>query len=82
MWMATYVERISELREDHDYKQKEIADVINVAQTTYSDYERGIVRIPVEYLIRLAEFYNVDMNYLCGVSNVKRPFPRNWGSRI
>lgn len=75
--MATYVERISELREDHDYKQKEIADVINVAQTTYSDYERGIVRIPVEYLIRLAEFYNVDMNYLCGVSNVKRPFPRN-----
>ena len=75
--MATYVERISELREDHDYKQKEIADVINVAQTTYSDYERGIVRIPMEYLIRLAEFYNVDMNYLCGVSNVKRPFPRN-----
>ena len=75
--MATYVERISELREYHDYKQKEIADVINVAQTTYSDYERGIVRIPVEYLIRLAQFYNVDMNYLCGVSNVKRPFPRN-----
>ncbi|MDD6617690.1 MAG: helix-turn-helix transcriptional regulator [Clostridiales bacterium] len=75
--MANYVDRISELREDHDYKQKEIADVINVAQTTYSDYERGIVRIPVEYLIRLAEFYNVDMNYLCGVSNVKRPFPRN-----
>ncbi|MDO5392634.1 MAG: helix-turn-helix transcriptional regulator [Eubacteriales bacterium] len=75
--MATYVERISELREDHDYKQKEIADVINVAQTTYSDYERGIVRIPVEYLIRLAEFYNVDMNYLCGVSNIKRPFPKN-----
>lgn len=75
--MATYVERISELREDHDYKQKEIADVINVAQTTYSDYERGMVRIPVEYLIRLAEFYNVDMNYLCGVSNIKRPFPKN-----
>ena len=75
--MANYVDRISELREDHDYKQKEIADVINVAQTIYSDYERGIVRIPVEYLIRLAEFYNVDMNYLCGVSNVKRPFPRN-----
>ena len=75
--MANYVDRISELREDHDYKQKEIADVINVAQTTYSDYERGLVRIPVEYLIRLAEFYNVDMNYLCGVSNVKRPFPRN-----
>ena len=75
--MANYVDRISELREDHDYKQKEIADVINVAQTTYSDYERGIVRIPVEYLIRLAEFYNVDMNYLCGVSNVKRPFPKN-----
>ena len=75
--MANYVDRISELREDHDYKQKEIADVMNVAQARYSDYERGIVRIPVEYVSRLAEFYNVDMNYLCGVSNVKRPFPRN-----
>ena len=68
--MANYVDRISELREDHDYKQKEIADVINVAQTTYSDYERGIVRIPVEYLIRLAEFYNVDMNYDVGVKSI------------
>ena len=70
-----YTERVLELREDNDYNQTQIANVINVAQTTYSDYERGRVRIPVEYLIRLAEFYNVDLNYLCGVSNKKRPFP-------
>lgn len=71
-----YIERIQELREDNDYNQTQVANVINVAQTTYSDYERGQVRIPLEYLIRLAKFYDVDMNYLCGVSNQKRPFPQ------
>lgn len=70
-----YTERLLELREDNDYKQREIAEVINVCQTTYSEYERGETRIPVEYLLRLAKHYDVDMNYLCGISNIKRPYP-------
>jgi transcriptional regulator with XRE-family HTH domain len=51
--------------------------MINVAQTTYSDYEKGKIRIPIDIVIKLAEFYDVDMNYITGVSNIKQKFPRN-----
>ena len=52
-----YEERIRALREDNDLNQTAVAKAIHVAQTTYSDYEKGKVRIPVECLIELAKFY-------------------------
>lgn len=55
--------------------QTQVANAIHVAQTTYSDYEKGKVRIPVECLIQLARFYDVDMNYISGVSDTLLPFP-------
>ena len=70
-----YTERIRELRDDHDYSQKEIAKAVYVAQTTYSDYENGRVRMPVECLIELARFYNVDMNYITGLTDISQSFP-------
>lgn len=70
-----YIERVKELRNDHDLNQTQVANAIHVAQTTYSDYEKGKVRIPVECLIQLAKFYNVDMNYITGVSDLLHPFP-------
>lgn len=70
-----YYEVIRSLREDHDLNQTQVANIIHVAQTTYSDYEKGKVRMPVECIIALAEFYNVDMNYITGVSTAKHPFP-------
>ncbi len=70
-----YTDRIRELREDADKKQREIAQLLNVGQKTYSDYELGKTRIPAESLIVLAKFYNVSMDYICGVSNVRNPFP-------
>lgn len=70
-----YTERIRALREDSDYNQTMVARAIHVAQTTYSDYEKGKVRIPIECLIDLARFYNVDMNYISGVSNIRKTFP-------
>ncbi len=69
-------ERIRGLREDRDLKQHQIAALLHVGQKTYSDYELGKTRLPLESAIILAEYYNVDMNYICGVSNVKAPFPR------
>ena len=72
-----YTERIRALREDSDYNQTMVARAIHVAQTTYSDYEKGKVRIPIECLIDLARFYNVDMNYICGVSNIRKVFLTN-----
>ncbi len=70
-----YTQRIRSLREDRDLKQSEIADLINVGQKTYSDYELGKTRIPIDSIIKLAKFYNVSMDYICGVSNVKNIFP-------
>lgn len=66
-----YVERIKALREDNDKTQTEIAQLIKVGQKTYSDYELGKIRIPVDSLIVLAKYYNVSMDYICGLSDKK-----------
>ena len=55
-------ENIRNLREDHDKTQKELAEYLNVKQTTYSKYELGKINIPVEILIRLADYYNVSVD--------------------
>lgn len=70
-----YKDRIRALREDNDYTQAKIADILNIGQRTYADYEYGKTRIPVDSLIKLAKFYDVDMNYICGVSNKHNKFP-------
>lgn len=72
----TYKERIRSLREDHDLTQTFVASLINVGQRTYADYELGKTRIPVDSLVILARYYNVDMNYITGVSNKKNKFPQ------
>lgn len=74
--MMDHCRRLRDMREDNDLFQKDVAKVINVDQRTYSNYELGIRKIPIEYLIELAKFYNVDMNYICGVSDERNPFPQ------
>jgi len=73
----SYAERIRALREDQDKTQTEIARLLKVGQRTYCDYELGKTRIPVDSLIILAELYNVSMDYICGVSDTRTPFPRH-----
>lgn len=68
-------ERIRALREDNDYNQTKIAQLLNIDQRTYCDYELGKTRIPIDSIIILAKFYDVDLNYITGVSNIKNPFP-------
>ena len=69
--------RIRALREDHDYTQTQIAEILHIGQRTYADYELGKTRIPVDSLIALARFYDVDMNYMSGISDIKSHFQRN-----
>lgn len=71
-----YSERIRGLREDQDKTQSEIAQLLKVGQRTYCDYELGNTRIPVDSLILLAKLYNVSMDYICGVSEIRGTFPR------
>lgn len=72
-----YANRIRALREDNDKTQAEIAALLNVGQRTYCDYELGKTRIPVDSLIKLAELYDVSMDYISGVSDVRGIFPKN-----
>ncbi len=69
-------ERIREMREERYLTQQNIADFLHVAQRTYADYESGKTRIPVERLIRLAKFYDVSVDYISGVSNHPKQYPR------
>ncbi|RPF43166.1 helix-turn-helix protein [Hydrogenoanaerobacterium saccharovorans] len=70
-----YAHRMRALREDKDLKQIQIAELLHVGQKTYSDYETRKIRIPLESMIKLAKFYNVDLNYICGISSEKRNYP-------
>ena len=72
----SYAERIRALREDSEFTQSSIAALLNIGQRTYCDYELGKTRIPVDSLILLAKHYNVSMDYICGLSDVRAPFPK------
>ena len=56
--------RLKELREDKDLTQAEIAKILNISQRAYSHYEIGSREIPLELLIKLADYYNVSLDYI------------------
>lgn len=70
------IERLKEIREDKDYKQSDIAKVLNTTQQQYSKYELGLQVIPVERLVKLAKFYNISVDYLIGLTNERKPYPK------
>lgn len=57
-------QRIRELREDHDLTQVQMGKILSCSQRVYSNYERGELDIPTEILIKLADFYEVSVDYL------------------
>jgi len=66
-------ERIRDLREDRDLKQRQLSDYLHCSQQVYSNYELGQRDIPTQVLIDLANFYNVSIDYLLGqTDNPKR----------
>ena len=66
------IKRVRELREDRDLKQRELAEYLDVKQTTYSKYELGKIDIPIEALIKLADYYGVTLDYLVGRDKPKK----------
>lgn len=68
--------RIRGLREDSDLNQTEIAIQLGCSQQTYSNYELGHRIIPPEILISLAKIHNTSVDYLLGLTNVKKPYSR------
>ena len=65
-------QRLHDLREDSDLSQKQIGQIIHVSQRAYSHYERGSRCIPVEILVRLADYYDTSIDYLVGRTDKKK----------
>ena len=68
--------RIRELREDKDLRQKDIAAFLHCSQVCYSRYELGLRDIPTETLCQLAEFHNTSTDYLLRRTDTKKPYPK------
>ena len=62
-----YIERIKNLREDHDYTQEYVANYLGTSQTMYARYERGANELPIHHLIKLCELYHVSSDYFLGL---------------
>lgn len=61
--------RLKDLREDHDKRQKDIAQLLGISQQYYSEYEKGNRTIPIQYLITLAKYYNTSIDYIVGLED-------------
>ena len=68
-------ENIRNIRIDRGYTQKQIGDYLGISQNTYSQYEIGVLNYPVDVLIKLADLYDVSIDYLVGRTNTKKPYP-------
>lgn len=67
--------RLKDLREDHDLKQSQLAEVLKCGQSCYSKYEKGKRDLPNELLITLAKFYGTSADYLLGLTDNPQPYP-------
>lgn len=62
---------IQDLRTDADMSQKQLSEILHISQRSYSHYETGSRNIPVEMLIRLANYYDISVDYLVGRTDKK-----------
>ncbi|MDP4120056.1 MAG: helix-turn-helix transcriptional regulator [Bacillota bacterium] len=56
--------RIKAFREDKDWTQQKVADMLSISRSTYSAYENGANAVPIEILIKLSHIYNTNIDYL------------------
>ena len=69
--------RIRDLREDLDLKQSDVAQYLNCTQVCYSYYESGKRDIPTNILIKLSNLFEVSVDYILGLTDIREPYKRN-----
>lgn len=69
--------RVRDLREDRDITQKQMAEYLQVHQTTYSDYESGNLNIPIDVFIKLAKYYGTSIDYIVGLTDDPKPYRKS-----
>lgn len=70
-------QRLEDLRIDNDKTQLEIADLLGCQREVYRRYEKGTRQIPIDFLMKLALFYDVSIDYIVGITDNKQPYKRN-----
>ena len=68
-----YYPRLRDLREDKDLTQSQLVEILQMHKTTYTNYEQGKREIPFSLAIRLAQFYDVSLDYIAGL--ISDPLP-------
>lgn len=68
--------RIKDIREDREMKQKDVAEFLNISQTNYSKYELVKINIPIETLKKMSILFDTSVDYLLGLTNEVKPYPR------
>ena len=68
MYKENFGKRLRIARIDAGYTQHQVASILNIPQSSISKYEKGTLEPKLEYLGTLAQFYNVSINWLLGVS--------------
>jgi len=63
--------RLETLKEEMDLKSKDIAKILNVAESTYSEWEHNKIPIPTRRIIELADFYKINIDYMLNLTNIK-----------
>lgn len=71
-----HFQRIEDLRMDNDYTQQQVAEYLGCQREVYRRYEKGTRQIPVDYLIHLAQLYNVSIDYIVNLTSQKEAYPK------
>ena len=72
----TFHNRLKDMREDHDLTQTQAGKIIGTSQSDYGKYERGQMMMGIDKYIALAKYYNVSLDYLCGILDTPEPLWR------
>ena len=64
-----YTKRLYDLRIDNDYRQEDVANFLNITKQAYGMYENGKRNLPIEYLVKLSEFYGVSTDFILNLTN-------------
>lgn len=75
--MHLYFKRLKDLREDNDFSQDDIAQILKVRRQTYADYENGVSIIKTKHLITLSKLYKVSIDYIVGITDVRQQYPKS-----
>ena len=78
----TIHQRLKDLREDHDLTQTQAGKIIGISQSDYGKYERGEMMMGIDKYIKFARYYNVSIDYLCGIIDTPKALIKDNTAKI